>query len=96
MTSRAGVHPAPSGVPGVIVVMGVSGSGKSTVAARLAEGLGWAFVDGDGFHSAPHRAKMAAGEPLDDADRAPWLAAIGAWIDARDHDRSRLRAHKAE
>jgi gluconokinase len=63
--------------PTVIVVMGVSGSGKSTVAACLAERLGWAFVDGDSFHSAAHIAKMHAGHPLDDDDRAPWLAAIG-------------------
>ncbi|MCJ2033303.1 gluconokinase [Methylobacterium sp. J-068] len=63
--------------------MGVSGSGKSTVAACLAERLGWTFVDGDSFHSPEHVAKMRAGHPLDDDDRAPWLAAIGAWIDTR-------------
>ena len=69
--------------PQVLVVMGVSGSGKSTIAAQLAERLGWIFADGDDFHSAAHRAKMQAGQPLDDADRAPWLAAIGDWIAAR-------------
>lgn len=68
---------------GVIVVMGVSGSGKSTVAERLAARLGWTFVDGDSFHSEAHIAKMRSGHPLDDDDRAPWLAAIAAWIDAR-------------
>lgn len=63
--------------------MGVSGSGKSTVAALLAERLGWAFADGDAFHAAANVAKMKAGLPLDDADRAPWLSALSAWIDAR-------------
>jgi len=75
--------PAAPAAPTVVVVMGVSGSGKSTVAACLAERLGWAFVDGDSFHSAAHIAKMRAGHPLDDDDRAPWLAAIAAWIDLR-------------
>ncbi|MCJ2083439.1 gluconokinase [Methylobacterium sp. J-090] len=80
---QAGPLPSLDRGPGVIVVMGVSGSGKSTVAACLAERLGWAFVDGDDFHSAAHVAKMRAGHPLDDDDRTPWLAAIGAWIDTR-------------
>lgn len=71
-------HPAQ-----VLVVMGVSGSGKSTVAALLAERLGWRFVDGDAFHSPEHVARMQAGLALDDRDRAPWLAAIAAWIDGR-------------
>lgn len=61
-----------------VVVMGVSGSGKSTVGAALADALGLRFVDGDALHSAANVAKMAAGIPLDDADRAPWLDAIGA------------------
>lgn len=69
--------------PLVLVVMGVSGSGKSTVADLLARRLGWAFVDGDDFHSPENKAQMHAGHPLDDAARAPWLARIGAWIDAR-------------
>jgi len=60
------------------VVMGVSGSGKTTVGAALAEALGLRFVDGDALHPAANVAKMAAGIPLDDADRAPWLDAIGA------------------
>ncbi len=63
--------------------MGVAGCGKSTLGARLAQDLGWAFRDGDDLHPAPNIAKMAAGVPLDDADRAPWLAAIGRWIDER-------------
>lgn len=64
----------------VLVVMGVSGSGKSTVAALIAEKLGWIFVDGDSFHTPEHVAKMRAGHALDDEDRAPWLARIAAWI----------------
>ena len=67
----------------VLVVMGVSGSGKSTVAIPLAERLGWPFLEGDALHPADNVAKMKAGTPLDDADRAPWLAAIAAWIDER-------------
>ncbi|KAB1074472.1 gluconokinase [Methylobacterium planeticum] len=63
--------------------MGVSGSGKSTVAARVAERLGWIFVDGDSFHSPEHIAKMHAGHALDDADRAPWLESIAVWIEQR-------------
>jgi gluconokinase len=69
--------------PRVLVVMGVSGSGKSTVAEAIARRLGWTFVDGDAFHSPEHVAKMHAGQPLTDADRAPWLARIGDWIGAR-------------
>jgi len=61
-----------------VVVMGVSGSGKTTVGAALADALGLRFVDGDAMHPAANVAKMAAGIPLDDADRAPWLDAIGA------------------
>ncbi|MGH1570067.1 gluconokinase [Methylobacterium sp. P31] len=67
----------------VLVVMGVSGSGKSTVGALIAETLGWAFVDGDSFHTPEHVAKMQAGHALDDADRAPWLARIATWIRQR-------------
>jgi gluconokinase len=61
--------------------MGVSGSGKSTVAKPLAAELGWTFKEGDELHPAANIAKMKAGAPLTDADRRPWLAAIGAWID---------------
>ena len=56
-----------------LVVMGVSGSGKSTVGAALAKALGWPFLDADDFHPPANVAKMAAGTPLTDADRAPWL-----------------------
>ncbi|MGI9169405.1 MAG: gluconokinase [Caulobacteraceae bacterium] len=69
--------------PPVLVVMGVSGSGKTTVARPLAERLGWPFKEGDECHPPANIAKMESGLPLDDADRAPWLAAIAAWIDAR-------------
>jgi len=67
--------------PPILVVTGVSGAGKSTVAKALADRLGWMFQEGDDFHPPANVAKMKAGIPLDDADRAPWLAAIGRWID---------------
>lgn len=60
-----------------ILVMGVQGSGKSTIGMMLAEKLGITFLDGDSLHSPENIAKMAAGVPLDDADRMPWLAQIG-------------------
>jgi gluconokinase len=63
-----------------LVVMGVSGSGKSTVAALLASRTGCALADGDDFHTASSIARMAAGQPLDDRWRAPWLAAIASWL----------------
>jgi gluconokinase len=63
-----------------IVVMGVSGSGKSTVAAGLADRLGWEFAEGDDFHPAENVAKMRAGTPLDDEDRWPWLRRLAGWI----------------
>ncbi|GEP01342.1 gluconokinase [Methylobacterium haplocladii] len=69
--------------PTVLVVMGVSGSGKSTVAGLLAQRLGWAFVDGDDFHSPEHVARMQGGRALTDAERRPWLVLVGAWIEAR-------------
>ena len=63
-----------------IVVMGVSGSGKSTVGAALAQRLRVPFADADDFHPPANIAKMTAGHPLDDEDRYPWLEAIGAWL----------------
>ncbi|HEX5661754.1 MAG TPA: gluconokinase [Polyangiales bacterium] len=65
-----------------IVVMGVSGSGKSVVGEALAARLGVPFVDGDSLHSAENVAKMASGTALTDVDRAPWLDAVGAWLAA--------------
>ncbi len=72
----------PSRNVAVIVVMGVSGSGKSTIAAMLAHRLGWIYEDGDWFHPQSNIEKMRRGEPLTDADRWPWLHAIADWIDA--------------
>jgi gluconokinase len=69
--------------PTVIVVAGVSGSGKTTVGELLAERLGWDYAEADSFHSEANIAKMRAGRPLDDTDRGPWLRAITAWIDDR-------------
>jgi gluconokinase len=66
----------------VIVVMGVSGAGKSTIAAMLAIRLGWAYEDADWFHPPANIEKMHSGRPLIDEDRRPWLDAIAAWIDA--------------
>jgi gluconokinase len=66
----------------LIVVMGVTGSGKSTVGMALAERLAVPFGDADDFHSAANVAKMASGVPLDDSDRLPWLRAIGTWLAA--------------
>jgi gluconokinase len=63
-----------------IVVMGVSGSGKSTVGAALAQRLRVPFADGDDLHPPANVAKMTAGQPLDDDDRYPWLEAIGQWL----------------
>ena len=63
-------------LPSVLVVMGVSGSGKSTVGSQLAIALRWDFEDGDWFHPARNIDKMQAGIPLTDEDRAPWLIAI--------------------
>lgn len=67
----------------ILVVMGVSGSGKSTVAGMLADDLGWEFAEGDAMHPESNVAKMAAGTPLDDDDRWPWLDRIAAWIRER-------------
>jgi gluconokinase len=67
-----------------LVVMGVSGSGKSTVGAALAQRLRVPFADADDFHPPANIAKMTAGHALDDSDRHPWLEAIGGWL--ADHD----------
>jgi len=62
----------------IVLVMGTTGSGKTTVGQMLAKRLGWLFLDADDFHSASNKEKMHQGIPLTDADRAPWLAAIHA------------------
>jgi gluconokinase len=77
MTARPTLPPGPATV---LVMMGVSGTGKTTVGESLARRLGWTFQEGDDFHPAANIAKMKSGQPLDDADRAPWLARVEAWI----------------
>lgn len=77
MNGPAGTH-AP-----LVVVMGVSGSGKSTVGEWLAGALGVPFADADDFHPAHNIEKMSGGVPLDDADRAPWLDALADWLRRR-------------
>ncbi len=67
--------------PQIIVIMGVAGSGKTTVARALAHTLGWGLAEADDFHPPANIAKMSAGQPLTDADRAPWLVALRARID---------------
>jgi gluconokinase len=69
-----------------VVVMGVSGSGKSTVAAGLVERLRWEFAEGDDFHPPANVEKMRAGHPLDDEDRWPWLRTLADWIG--EHERA--------
>lgn len=69
----------------LLVVMGVSGSGKTTVGAALAQRLRVPFADADDFHPAANVAKMSAGLPLDDEDRGPWLDSIGHWLAEREN-----------
>jgi gluconokinase len=69
--------------PRVLIVMGVSGCGKSTVGQALGDRLGWEFRDGDAFHPVANVAKMKSGAPLTDEDRWPWLDAIASFIDAQ-------------
>ncbi len=74
---------SPARLPAVLVIMGVSGAGKSTAGENLAAEFGWPFRDADSFHPPENVRKMSVGMALDDADRWPWLAAIAAWIDER-------------
>jgi len=67
----------------VVLLMGVAGSGKTTIGRQLADELGWKFADADDFHPPANVAKMSAGIPIDDTDRAPWLAAIRRYMNAR-------------
>lgn len=73
----------------IIIVMGVAGAGKTTVGKLLAAKLGWEFADADNFHSARNIEKMRSGQPLTDADRAPWLASlrvrIEGWVAANNN-----------
>lgn len=73
--------PRPVAAPNALILMGVSGAGKSAVAEALGARLGWRCEDGDKFHPASNVAKMSAGEPLTDEDRWPWLKAIADEID---------------
>ncbi|WP_433257212.1 gluconokinase [Streptosporangium sp. CA-135522] len=70
----------PTSTAPLLVVMGVTGSGKTTVGAALGQRLRVPFADADDFHSAANIAKMSAGIPLDDGDRLPWLQTIGSWL----------------
>lgn len=70
--------------PDIVVVMGVSGSGKTTVAQGISTAMGWEFAEGDDFHPEANLAKMRAGTPLTDEDRWPWLERIGDWISGRE------------
>jgi ribose 5-phosphate isomerase A len=88
VADAAGVHRLDSarahrGTPPILVIMGVSGSGKSTIAEELSGRLGWPFEEGDSLHPEANIAKMHAGIPLTDADRLPWLERVAAWIDGQ-------------
>ena len=67
----------------IIILMGVSGCGKTTVGEKLAGQLGWMFQEGDALHSQKNIEKMSCGAPLSDIDRKPWLHSISQWIDSR-------------
>jgi gluconokinase len=71
-----------------LVLMGVAGAGKSSVLEALELRLGWPTLEGDTLHPPSNAAKMAAGIPLTDEDRAPWLAAVAAWIGERERERT--------
>lgn len=82
MTDATVAAPGAEALQPVLVIMGVSGSGKSTIAEALAAQLGWDFAEGDALHPESNVEKMAAGIPLDDADRWPWLEKVASWIRA--------------
>jgi len=75
--------------PAFIIVMGVAGSGKTTVGKLLAERLQWPFVEGDRFHPQANIEKMQSGVPLTDEDRLPWLRALAQWIDEAQRENTR-------
>jgi ribose 5-phosphate isomerase A len=88
VADETGVHRLDSarahrGGPPILVIMGVSGAGKSTIAQALVARLGWPFEEGDALHPEANLAKMHAGIPLTDADRQPWLERVAAWIDGQ-------------
>ena len=85
MDTRATPHAGSPPAPAILVLMGVSGSGKSTVGSLLALRLHWDFEDGDWFHPTANVDKMHSGIPLTDEDRWPWLDAIATWIDQTRH-----------
>ena len=76
----------------IILVMGVSGSGKSTISRRLADELGYEFIEGDNFHPPKNIKKMQAGVPLDDDDRWPWLSAVRLQMERAEFEESNLVA----
>lgn len=84
MSPTGSDRPGSSAAADVVVVMGVAGTGKTTVGGLLAEALGVPYAEADTFHPPSNVAKMSAGTPLDDADRRPWLDAIGAWARERE------------
>lgn len=73
--------PGTGAEPPILLITGVSGSGKTTIGSLLAGRLGWEYAEADSFHPAANIAKMSAGHPLTDEDRGPWLDNIGHWID---------------
>ena len=79
------MRPDTAATPLHLVVMGVSGTGKTTVATELADRYGWEFIEGDAMHPPANIDKMSAGIPLDDGDRRPWLEALGRLL-ACHHD----------
>ena len=76
----------------IVIVMGVTGSGKTTVGKMLAQRLGWEFADADDFHSAANKDKMHRGIPLTDADRMPWLASMHDYLAEENAETAQRRA----
>src|SRR5207248_5349904 len=96
MASTEKSRNAPPVAPRILILMGVSGSGKSTIGAILARRLGWDLEDADWFHPPANVEKMHKGEPLTDEDRWPWLNAIASWInEARNKDKHAVLACSA-
>ena len=89
LTAEGSGNKEGAALPNAIVLMGVSGSGKTTIGVELSQELGDVFADADDYHSAANKAKMAAGTPLTDEDRAPWLATLNelmrGWVTKNIH-----------